>query len=349
MAMGEQGPEAGGDGGADRRPQGGVASVCDVLLPVAVDTAYSYRIPAGLPLAPGDLVRVPLGAREATGVVWACREGDGGNLKSVAARLDTAPMAERLRALVDWIAWYTLTPRGAALSLALRPPEPDGNGERPKFGVRLVGPPPLRMTPSRARAIAAAEGGLLMAKRAICDMAGVSSAVIDALVDEGTFVVEPLPSADTAPRPDPDHAAPALSPEQRAAAEALRARVLARDFSVTLLEGVTGSGKTEVYFEAVAAALRAGRQALILMPEIALTAEFVARFTARFGVPPGLWHSGVSGRKRERLHAAVGSGEAKVVAGARSALFLPFRDLAAIIIDEEHEAAYKQDEGVPYH
>ncbi|MGL4727895.1 MAG: replication restart helicase PriA, partial [Bosea sp. (in: a-proteobacteria)] len=120
-------------------------------------------------------------------------------------------------------------------------------------------------------------------------------------------------------------------------------------FSTTLLEGVTGSGKTEVYFEAVAEALRQGRQGLILMPEIALTAEFAARFEARFGVAPALWHSGVSGRKRERLQRAVASGEARVVAGARSALFLSFPELGLIVVDEEHEAAYKQSDGVSYH
>ena len=118
---------------------------------------------------------------------------------------------------------------------------------------------------------------------------------------------------------------------------------------MTLLEGVTGSGKTEVYFEAVAEAIRLGRQSLILMPEIALTAQFIDRFEARFGVRPGLWHSAVTGRRRERLQAAIANGEAKVVAGARSALFLPYRDLGLIVVDEEHEAAYKQEDGVSYH
>ncbi|MGL4438296.1 MAG: primosomal protein N', partial [Bosea sp. (in: a-proteobacteria)] len=267
----------------------------------------------------------------------------------VLSRLDTPPLGERLRKLVDWIAWYTLSPRGSALSLALRAPEPDAKPERPRLGVRLAGPPPQRMTPARTRAIAAAEGGLLFAKSALCDVASVSNAVIDALVDEGTFIVEALPSADAAPRPDPDHQQPDLSELQGEAARQLAEMAGGRVFQTALLEGVTGSGKTEVYFEAVAAVVRQGRQCLILMPEIALTAQFTDRFMARFGVMPGLWHSGVSGRKRERLHAAVATGEALVVAGARSALFLPFRDLALIVVDEEHEAAYKQEDGVSYH
>lgn len=336
---------------SDTEPQhaGAPARIVDVLLPLAVDTAYSYREPPGLGLKPGDVVEVPLGTRRALGVVWASREGSGDNLKPVHGRYDLPPFPEGLRKLVDWIAWYTLCPLGSALSLALRLPNPDGPAERVKMGVRLVGPPPRRITPARARAIAAAEGGLLHAKSALSDAAGVSAAVIDALVDEGTFVAEPMPMPEAAPRPDPAFSAPALSEAQRAAAAELVAEVARRNFSATLLEGVTGSGKTEVYFEAVAEAVRMGRQSLILMPEIALTAQFVERFAARFGNPPGLWHSGVSGRKRDRLQAAVAAGEALVVAGARSALFLPFRDLGLVIVDEEHEQAYKQDDGVTYH
>ncbi len=317
-----------------------ITHVADVLMPVAVDTAYSYRVPDGLELREGDVVRVPLGPREATGVVWALRSGSGDNLKAVLSRVDSPPLDGRMRKLVDWIAWYTLNPRGSALSLALRAPDPDARPERPRLGVRLVGPPPLRMTPARARAIAVAEGGLLFAKSALADMASVSNAVIDALVDGGTFAIEAMPIADVAPRPDADHAHSPLSDLQTQAAALLSEMAGARAFATALLEGVTGSGKTEVYFEAVAAAIRQGRQCLILMPEIALTAQFTDRFTARFGVPPALWHSGVSGRKRERLHAAAASGEALVVAGARSALFLPFCDLALIVVDEEHEAAY---------
>ena len=323
--------------------------VADVLIPVAVDTAYSYRIPAGLDVAEGDVVRVPLGAREATGVVWALKPGNGDNLKAVISRVETPPLTARMRQLVDWLAWYTLNPRGSALSLALRAPEPDDKPARLRLGVRLVGPPPARMTPARTRAIEAAEGGLLFAKSALCDVAGVSTAVIDALVDEGTFAVEPMPVADAAERPDPDHPHGELSALQGDAARQITGLVAARSFAAALLEGVTGSGKTEVYFEAVAEAVRQGRQCLILMPEIALTAQFIDRFTARFGVMPGLWHSGVAGRRRDRLHAAVASGEALVVAGARSALFLPFRDLALIVVDEEHEAAYKQEDGASYH
>jgi primosomal protein N' (replication factor Y) len=151
-----------------------------------------------------------------------------------------------------------------------------------------------------------------------------------------------------APTPDPAHAPPTLEPAQAAAADDLRARVATRTFGVTLLEGVTGSGKTEVYFEAVAETLRQGRQVLILMPEIALTAQFLDRFAARFGARPAEWHSGVNPRKRARIWMGVAERDAACVVGARSALFLPFADLGLIVVDEEHEAAYKQDEGGAY-
>lgn len=332
----------------DALDEGQGGGTVDVLIPLGLDQAYSYAVPAGLSLAPGDVVQIPLGPRETVGVVWEAGSGRGGNLKKVSARLDMPPLDPALMKLVDWVAWYTLAAKGSVLALALRRP-PDDTPERPKLGVRLVGPPPARMTPARARAIAAAEGGLLIGKPALAEAASVSTAVIDSLVDAGTFSVEALPREAIAARPDPDHARPQLSDDQQAVGEALAGLVRDRSWQVALLEGVTGSGKTEVYFEAVAEAIRLGRQSLILMPEIALTAQFIDRFEARFGVRPGLWHSGVSGRRRERLQAAIAKGEALVVAGARSALFLPYKDLGLIVVDEEHEAAYKQEDGVAYH
>lgn len=329
--------------------EGAVAGgTVDVLIPLALDQAYSYAVPDGLVLKPGDVVQVPLGPRETVGVVWSRGEGRGGNLKKVVGLVDMPPLDQALMKLVDWVAWYTLAPKGSVLALALKRPA-DDTPERPKLGVRLVGAPPGRMTPARSRAIAAAQGGALIGKSALAESASVSAAVIDSLVDAGTFAVEALPRDAIAAHPDPDHAQPILSENQAGAAAALVASVQADCFSVTLLEGVTGSGKTEVYFEAVAEAIRQGRQSLILMPEIALTAQFIDRFEARFGVRPGLWHSAVTGRRRERLQAAIASGEARVVAGARSALFLPYRDLGLIVVDEEHEAAYKQEDGVTYH
>ncbi len=331
------------DGGPEE-----TAQIAEVLAPVAVDQLYSYRAPPGLRLSPGDSVRIPLGTREAYGVVWELRPGGGANLKTISARYDRPALSDRLRAFIDWLARWTLAPRGMALRLATRAAE-DAAPEPPRILYRLAGPPPQRMTPARARVIAAAEGGVAVAKKALADAAACSGGVIDALVDEGTLETVAAPPEPIAGALDPLFAPPQLEPAQRQAAEALIAAVEARGFKPYLLEGVTGAGKTEVYFEAIAAALQGGGQALVMMPEIALTTQFLERFAARFGAKPAEWHSGVSARKRARIWRGVATGEAKVVAGARSALFLPFRDLRLIVVDEEHEGAYKQEDGVCYH
>ena len=324
-------------------------AVADVLVPVAVDISYSYKVPRGMHLAPGDFVTVPLGTREATGVVWELRQSaSGSNLKSIAEKRDLPGLAAPLRQFIDWLARWTLAPRGMVLRMGVRAPDNAGP-ESIRIGVRLAGPPPERMTPARARVIAAAEGGLAFQKSALAEAAAVSTGVIDGLVDEGTLETIALAQEPVALPPDPGFASLPLEPDQQSAASALCASVATNAFSVTLLEGVTGSGKTEVYFEAVAEAIRSGRQVLILMPEIALTAQFLDRFAARFGVRPAEWHSGVAARKRARIWLGAASGEVRVVAGARSALFLPFREIGLIVVDEEHEAAYKQEDGVCYH
>ena len=322
--------------------------VADVLTPVAVDIAYSYRVPRGMAVAAGDFVLVPLGSREVTGVVWETRKAPGGNLKSIKAKRDLPPLADPLRQFVDWVARWTMAPRGMVLRMGVR--APDAAGPEPiRIGVRLTGGQPERMTPARKRVLAAAEGGLAFPKSVRAEAAAVSAGVIDGLVDEGALEAISLAAEPVALPPQADYAALPLEPDQQAGADALRLSVAAQKFSVTLLEGVTGSGKTEVYFEAVAEALRVGKQAMILMPEIALTAQFLDRFAQRFGVRPAEWHSGVAPRKRSRIWTGVASGEVRVVAGARSALFLPFAQLGLIVVDEEHEGAYKQEDGVSYH
>jgi primosomal protein N' (replication factor Y) len=324
--------------------------VADVVVPVAVDTAYSYRVPDGLALAPGDLVTVPLGTRETTGVVFELRESAaGGNLRPVSARHDMAALQPALRAFVDWVARWTLSPRGMVLRMAIRASDDVGD-DAPRIAYRLKDHTveTLRMTPARARVLAVLADGHAHHKKVLADLAACSAGVIDALVDAGAIEAVALPPA-KAPAPDADFDAPTLGKDQRVAASQLADAVAAKTFSVSLLDGVTGSGKTEVYFEAVAQALREGGQALVMMPEIALTAQFLDRFAARFGVRPAEWHSGVASRRRARLWTEVANGETRVVVGARSALFLPFRELRLIVVDEEHEAAYKQDDGVSYH
>ena len=324
----------------------------DVLVPVALDQTYSYRVPRGMALAAGDIVAVPLGPREVLAVVWADNATPDlrlhNRLKDVGEKLDVPPLQGELRKLVDWVANYTLSPRGMVLRMCLKMGEHLGP-ERTRLGVRLVGQPPKRLTPARRRLIEVLSDRLLHNKSEAAKEAGVSTSVVDGLVDEGTLSVEPMPRPPPPPPPDPSYAQPEFSRQQRTAVDAMRALAANGSFHVALLDGVTGSGKTEVYFEAVAETVRRGRQSLILMPEIALTGQFLNRFARRFGVRPLEWHSELTQRTRARNFAAITAGEAPVVVGARSALFLPYADLGLIVIDEEHDQAYKQEDGTHYH
>jgi primosomal protein N' (replication factor Y) (superfamily II helicase) len=326
--------------------------VVDVLMPVAVDQAYSYRVPDGLDLAPGDFVSAPLGARATGGVVWAENTTPNprfdNRLKDIGERLDLPPLKPELRRFIDWVADYTVSARGMVLRMCLRRGENLGQA-REKIGVRLIAPEPKRMTAARARVLRLLADGVTRPKTEAAHEAGVTTGVIDGLVDEGTLEVLALPPDPVAVAPNPDHHAPDFTDAQRAAADALRATIAKGGYSVTLIDGVTGSGKTEVYFEAVADAVRNGKQVLILMPEIALTAQFLDRFAARFGVQPAEWHSELTPRKRARTWSGVAAGGIKVIVGARSALFLPYADLGLIVVDEEHDPAYKQEDGVRYH
>src|SRR5271168_4156892 len=326
--------------------------VVDVLVPVALDRAYSYRVPEALDLAPGDIVCVPLGARETTAVVWADNPKPNprldNRLKDVEEKLELPPLRPELRSFVDWVAHYTVSSRGMVLRMCLRMGEHLG-AERERVGVIRAGPQPVRMTGARARVIELLADGMVRGKSEAARESGVSSGVIEGLIDEGTLAAVVLPPEPVAEKPDPDFMPSEFTPDQAAAAAALKSTVAQGGYSVTLIDGVTGSGKTEVYFEAVADTIRAGRQSLVLMPEIALTAAFLDRFAARFGTRPAEWHSQLTPRKRARTWRAVADGDVAVVVGARSALFLPYADLGLIVVDEEHDPAYKQEDGVHYH
>jgi primosomal protein N' (replication factor Y) len=333
-------------------PAASSTRIVDVLVPVALNQTYSYRVPRGMELKPGDVVCVPLGPRDVVAVVWAENARPDprlhNRLKDVGGKLDVPPLKEELRSLVDWVSNYTLSARGMVLRMTLRMGENLGP-ERMRVGVRLVGEPPPRMTPARRRVIECLSDGLLHGKSDAAREAGVSTGVIDGLVDEGTLEIEAMPPPPPPPAPDPAFAQPQFSRQQRSAVDAMRALAANGSFHTALLDGVTGSGKTEVYFEAIAETIRRGKQSLILMPEIALTGQFLDRFAIRFGVRPLEWHSELTPRTRARNWAAIASGAAPVIVGARSALFMPYANLGLIVVDEEHDQAYKQEDGAHYH
>ena len=329
--------------------------------PVAVVTAegldrlLDYRAPEG-GVGAGDLVEVPLGPRRVLGAVWGEAVGDieEGKLRGIVRVLDAPPLGAAMQAFLARVADYTLTSLPVMLRLATRAP---GLGAPPSARplLRRSGTEPDRMpdrmTAARARVLAAfAEyGNLGLAPAELAGLAGVSSGVVKGLEAQGVLVREEAPRDAPFPRLDPDIPPRALSPAQGAAAETLREAVRAGAYATTLLKGVTGSGKTEVYLEAVAEALRGGRQALVLLPEIALSVEFLDRVEARFGARPAEWHSGVTQAARRRAWFAVAGGDARLVVGARSALFLPFADLGLVVVDEEHDGSYKQEDGACYH
>ena len=322
-----------------------------VLLPLPLTGAYDYRVDDDLGVRDGDFVAVPLGSREVVGVVWGDAEGDvdAAKIKPVTVRLDAPPLPASLRKFVEWVAAYALAPPGAVLRMAmnvrsaLEPPKPVR-----AFAAAPL-PPDLRMTAARQRVLDILADGPPRTTPDLAREAGVSSGVIKGLATAGAIVALDLPPGRSFEPPAPDHPGLPLSAEQTETAAALRGRVDAEAFDVTLLDGVTGAGKTEVYFEAIAAALRRGRQALVLLPEIALTPQWFDRFARRFGTEPVVWHSDLGPTRRRAAWRAVATGEARVVVGARSALFLPFDELGLVVVDEEHESAYKQADGVSYH
>ncbi|MCF6111373.1 MAG: primosomal protein N' [Mesorhizobium sp.] len=320
-----------------------------VLVPMPAERPYTYAVPAGMRVVPGSIVRVPLGPRQVAGIVWdgAVEKVDAKKLRSIEQVFDCPPIDRAMRRFVDWIAQYTLSPPGMVARMLLRAPEAF-DPEPWIEGLQRTLARPDRVTDARMRVLETAEGGLAWTRSGLAHAAGVSSTVIDGLKAQGVFETVMIPPRPVVAAPDPGYAQPSLMPDQRDAAEMLRSNVAAGAFGVTLLDGVTGSGKTEVYFEAVSAALDRGKQVLILLPEIALTHAFLERFQERFGAKPAEWHSDLPPRMRERVWRQVAEGGVRVVAGARSALFLPFRELGLIVVDEEHDPAYKQEDRVFY-
>lgn len=298
----------------------------------------------------GDFVEVPLGPRRVLGVVWGKGEGkfDPARIRPVTRVLDAAPMRAEMRAFLTRLSEYTLTPMDACLKLATRAP---GLADPPSMRrvYRLSGAVPNQLSDARHRVIEAlrAWGGAPVTMAELTDAGATGPSVIKGMVKAGILSEEDSPrDLPYAPlNPPPTNR---LVGAQRPAADALVAEVARASYATTLLKGVTGSGKTEVYLEAVAETLRMGRQALVMVPEIALTADFLARVEAHFGARAAEWHSGVTMTERRRLWRMVGQGGAQLVVGARSALFLPFRDLGLIVVDEEHDTSYKQEDGVLY-
>ncbi|MGE0024613.1 MAG: primosomal protein N' [Hyphomicrobium sp.] len=341
--------------GLNDKGESAARTLAPVLMPGApLDQTYDYLVPAGVEIEPGCFVLVPFGAQVRVGVIWdkpvggADKPLDPKKMKAVAERLDVPPLPAISLRFAEWIAGYTLTPLGMVVRMMMSA-QAAFEPVKPRFGVRMVpdAAEPQRMTPARRRALDLARDGQIRSKSALASEAACSTGVVDGLVASGNLVDVVIPER-RFPEPNALHRPTDFTPEQAEAVHALVSAVHGDGFSVSLLDGVTGSGKTEVYYEAVAETLKRGRQALIMLPEIALTGQFMSRFVARFGCAPAEWHSALPPAERGRVWRAASTGEARVVVGARSALFLPFRDLGLIVVDEEHDAGFKQDDRVHY-
>ncbi|MEW6538359.1 MAG: primosomal protein N' [Pseudomonadota bacterium] len=325
--------------------------VASVLIPLPVPEAFDYEAPEGMTLARGDQVAVPLGPRLIRGVVSEVFETTGSNrrLKAIDSRLDDPPLPAGVMDFVEWAGRWTLSAPGEMAATALkglRAPRP-----RPERRVRRVGEQsPSRATPARTGVLEAL-GDRAMPPADLARAAGVSSGVVKGLIDEGVLEIIEIAAEAAFDRPDPDHAPASLNGDQAASATAMAEGVAGGGFRPFLLDGVTGSGKTEAYLEAIARVLQAdpAAQILILLPEIALTQALIERITARFGAAPAEWHSGVAPPRRRQVWEAVVAGRCNIVVGARSALFLPFINLRLIVVDEEHDGSFKQEEGLVYH
>ena len=320
-----------------------------VLIPLALPGPYDYSVPPHISVVPGAIVRVPLGPREIYGVVWGEAEGAAPphKIKPISALCDVPALAEELRQFVDWVANYVMSPPGAVLRQVMRVPAAFAP-PKPLVVYAAGATRPEKITPARQKVFDAFAARGAMTSAELARVAGVSGSVVKTLIKNGHLTAHELPGDITFDTPDAAHHQTSLSAEQGEVASALRAAVQAGDFSPHLLDGVTGAGKTEVYFEAIAQALEMGKKALVLLPEISLTTQFLDRFEARFGCAPALWHSGLSPVERRRTWRELAENRISVLVGARSALFLPWRDLGVIIVDEEHDGGFKQEDGVIY-
>lgn len=326
-----------------------MSRIASVLLPMPLPEAFDYAEPEGMALSVGDQVAAPLGPRTLRGVVVGLREAAGGNrpLKPLEARLEEPALPPATLDFVQWAARYAVDAPGQPLAIALRGAR--APRARPEKRITATGAAPARLTPAREKVLAALDG-FEGAPADLARAAEVSAGVVKGLIDEGVLRVELVQPEAAFPPPDLGRQRPPLNPSQAAAAQALTAMMDEGGFNVALLDGVTGSGKTEVYLEAVAHALAAdpAAQVLVLLPEIALTQAVIARFEDRFGVRPGEWHSDIAPPARRRVWEAVAAGRCPIVVGARSALFLPFANLKLIVVDEEHDTSFKQEEGFIY-
>ena len=324
-------------------------TIVKVLLPNVVNSGYDYRLTTDTEL--GAFVRVTVMNKPYIGVIYGVGDSNlpPDKIKNVSEvfpyKLDVATL-QWIQKMSEW----TLMATGAVLRLILNVPDafnPPRIEQLYSFAATDG-----KMTERRQLVADAFDlnGGDPMSAADIQNIAHVSAAVVRTMIVSGMLV----PSA-SKPRVQSfaydysDRGNIELNAEQRAAADKIGQDITNGGFSVNVLDGITGSGKTQVYFDSVWRAYSAGRSVLLMMPEIALTAQFMKRFESRFGAPPVVWHSNLTATRRREIWRGVLTGEIRIVVGTRSALFLPWQNLGLIVVDEEHDSSYKQEDMGNYH
>ncbi len=325
--------------------------IVKVLLPLALSEPFDYKTDE--PIAGGALVEVPFGKEKMVGAVWQTdvkSSLDDKKIKKIIRVLPYPPLQKSLRNFVEFVAKYNMAPLGMVLKMVLSVKQVFGDAKMLKLyelSGKTLSEAKLKNSDARWRVIDFLKGGHIFARSEIAQGAGVSDSVIKTMIENGVLREVLQEDKKEFAQPICGFQKVKLNDEQQKAADYLCAKT-GEGFGVTLLNGVTGSGKTEVYFEAVEKAFAAGKQVLIMVPEIGLTSQWLGRFEKRFGVCPCEWHSALTQKERVDNWKAVINNEVKIIIGARSALFLPFASLGLIVVDESHDASFKQEDVVNY-
>ena len=324
--------------------------IIGVLLPLPFNEPFDYKIEGEAVL--GELVRVPFGREVHVGVVW--KKGKSSNLdeskiKPIMERINFPPLSAELRKFIEFVSGYNMAFAGQVLKMVLSVRQVFDDLKMTvlyELSGKTLAEAKLKNSDARWRVMDFLKFAPFN-RQDIAAGAGVGQSVIKAMIDAGVLRPVLIEDKKEFEKPNAAYKKVNLTDEQKEAAVQLVGEI-GNGFNVTLLDGVTGSGKTEVYFEAVARALELGQQVLILVPEIGLTSQWLGRFERRFGVKPAKWHSALGNRERIDTWKAVIEGRAKVLVGARSALFLPYQNLGLIVVDESHDQSFKQEDAVNY-
>jgi primosomal protein N' (replication factor Y) (superfamily II helicase) len=326
-----------------------------VLLPLPLEHSFTYSVPEGMGVEKGSLVEVPWGKQKKWGVVWerdVSLPGPSLQIKAIGACLGVSPLPAVTQAFVAWVASYTLASPGRVLKMVVPVPQAlEPLACEPLYGLNPGYSGKASPVQTRLKAFFQEHPGHPgpLSLGDLSQQTGLKRDALKRSIKRGSLEKQgEAMQHPEFPVPSPRHATVTFTPQQTSTLKAMLLWVEAASPKPILLEGLTGSGKTELYFEAVQTVLEQGKQVLVLLPEIALTTQWLSRFEARFGVKPAVWHANVSPSKRVQTWRALSQKKVWVVVGARSALFLPYADLGLIVVDEEHDSSYKQEEGVIY-